>query len=188
MPRVPDATDPGWVLVVAADAVRGMALFRLLEWAGHRANVVDTARSALEMLEREPFELVLLDATLPDGFVVLRELRSDPRNGRLPVLLVALEDEGDTLGPWVELGADDVVTEPFVPALVRARVNACLVRKRLSDRDIEHRKDMERMVGAVVAAHQGALDEASFAAIVRRFDPLGRLGRAPRRIAAEQDP
>ena len=176
------------MLVVARDAVRAMTLFRLLEWAGHRATVADTARSALEMLGREPFELVLLDASMPDGFEMLRELRSNPKPGRLPVLLVAFQDEVDTLGPWIEMGADDVVTDPFVPVVVRARVNASLARKRLTDREAEHRKDMERMVEAVVAAHERTLDAASIDEIVRRCVPLGRLGRALRQIAAGREP
>src|SRR5688572_27254451 len=107
-------TEPGWVLVVVGDAVRRMALFRLLEWAGHRATVVDTARAALAMLRTEPFDLVILDIPT-GGYEVLREVRSTPGLGQLPVVVVASQGEADAVGPCLEMGADDIVVEPFVP-------------------------------------------------------------------------
>lgn len=142
MPR-----EPGWGLVVADDAVRRMALFRLLEWAGHRATVVDTGRAALAMLATEPFDLVLLDASMPerDACEILHQIRVDPKLGRLPLLVLA--SEAAEAGPWIEMGADDVLTEPFVPVVVRARINASLARKRLSQREVEPRGEIERIVG-----------------------------------------
>src|SRR5713101_7325396 len=53
----------GWILVVAGDAGRRMALFRLLERKGLRATVVNDGHEALAMLRTEPFDLVLLDAS-----------------------------------------------------------------------------------------------------------------------------
>ena len=60
-------TEPGWVLVVVRDAVRRMSLFHLLEWAGHRATVVDSGRAILAMLRPEPFDLVLLYVSMAAG-------------------------------------------------------------------------------------------------------------------------
>jgi DNA-binding response OmpR family regulator len=175
--------EPGWVLVVVGDAVRGMALFRLLEWAGQRATVADTARAALAMLRTEPFDLVLLDVST-DGYEVLRELRSIPGLDQLPVLMVASQDEADAIGPWLEMGADDIVTEPFVPVVLRARVKASLARKRLADREVERRGEIGRIVEAVLAANEGTLEAGKIEAIARRWDPLGQLGQALRRIVA----
>lgn len=179
--------EPGWVLVVADDAVRRMALFRLLEWAGHRATVVDTGRAALAMLATEPFDLVLLDASMPerDGYEILHQIRVDPQLGRLPVLMLA--SKSAEAGPWIEMGADDVLTEPFVPVVVRARINATLARKRLSEREVEHRGDISRIVEAVLAAKAGTLGEEQIDAISRRCDPLGELRRALRQVAAQRD-
>lgn len=125
--------EPGWVLVVVEDAVRRMALFRLLEWAGHRATVVDSGRAALAMLHSEPFDLVLLDASMParDGYEVLRQVRVNPKLGHVPVLMIVSQGEVDAVGPWIEMGAADILTEPFVPVVVRARINVNLARKRL---------------------------------------------------------
>jgi DNA-binding response OmpR family regulator len=179
--------EPGWVLVVVEDAMRGMALFRLLEWAGHRATVVHSGRAALDLIDTEPFDLVLLDASMPEpeGFEVLRQIRVDSILGRLPVLLIVSEGDLGGVGPWIDMGADDVVTVPLVPVVVRARINASLTRKHLADREVEHRDGIERIVEAIIAARDGTLDESRINAIVR-CDPLGRLRRALNQIAAEK--
>jgi adenylate cyclase len=179
--------EPGWVLVVVEDAMRGMALFRLLEWAGHRATVVHSGRAALDLIDTEPFDLVFLDASMPEpeGFEVLRQIRVDSILGRLPVLLIVSAGEVGGVGPWIDMGADDVVTVPLVPVVVRARINASLARKHLADREVEHRDGIERIVEAVIAARDGTLDESRINAIVR-CDPLGRLRRALNQIAAEK--
>lgn len=129
---------------------------------------------------------MLLDASIgePDGYEVLRKVRSDPEGGRVPLLIVAWEGDVDSVVPWIERGADDILTQPFMPILVRARINASLARKRLSDRYTEHRAEIERIIDAVVAASHGTFDENTNASI-NRIDPVGRLDCALRKIAAE---
>ena len=80
------AREPGWVLVVVDDAVRRMALFRLVEWAGHRATVADTGRAGLTMLHREPFHVVLLDVSIAerDGQDFLRQGTVSPHSAVCP--------------------------------------------------------------------------------------------------------
>ena len=82
---------PGWMLVVAADAERRMAVFGLLEREGLRATVADDGRAALAMLRAEPFDLVLLDSSSPllDPAAILIGIRADPILRRLPVLVLA---------------------------------------------------------------------------------------------------
>src|SRR5258708_2044880 len=80
---------PGWMLVVAGDAVRRMVLFRLLEREGLRATVADDGQAALEMLRTEPFDLVLIDPSSPllDPAAIVAEIRADPILRGLPVLV-----------------------------------------------------------------------------------------------------
>ena len=85
-------------------------------------------RRALELLEREAFDAVLLDVMMPelDGLSVLKQLRS--RWPTLPVLmLTAKGDETDRV-VGLELGADDYLTKPFSPRELLARLRAVLRR------------------------------------------------------------
>jgi two-component system OmpR family response regulator len=87
-----------------------------------------TGRRALELLEREAFDAVLLDVMMPelDGLAVLKRLRA--RWPTLPVLmLTAKGDETDRV-VGLELGADDYLTKPFSPRELLARLRAVLRR------------------------------------------------------------
>ncbi|NTU60030.1 MAG: response regulator [Deltaproteobacteria bacterium] len=101
-----------------------------LEVSGFKADRAATGRKALELAERSPPDLVLLDVMLPDlqGFEVLRLLRGREATRRVPViLLTAKGEEADKLVGF-ELGADDYVTKPFSPRELLARVRAVLKR------------------------------------------------------------
>src|SRR5919109_549514 len=93
-----DVTAPsGWVLVVDDDAADRMALFRLLERAGHHGTVADGGQAALELLRAETFDLVLLDLLMPgpDGFAVLEAMKGDRWLPAVPVIAItALDDPG----------------------------------------------------------------------------------------------
>ena len=84
---------------------------------------------ALNLAERTPFDVVVLDLGLPDvpGEEVARELRA--RSDIPIVILTAKSDERDRIA-GLELGADDYLTKPFSPRELVLRVQAVLRRGR----------------------------------------------------------
>lgn len=90
----------------------------------------DTGEKALEILEKQTVNLVLLDIMLPgmDGIAILKSIRSNTKIKRMPIiLLTAKNDEIDTvLG--LEMGADDYISKPFGIHEVIARIKAVLRR------------------------------------------------------------
>lgn len=83
---------------------------------------------ALELLETQEFDGVLLDIMMPelDGFAVCRAVR---RESDVPIIfLTALSDESDKLAGF-ELGADDYVTKPYSMSVLYAKLSA-LIRRR----------------------------------------------------------
>src|SRR6516162_5314726 len=92
-------------------------------------------RQALELLKSKPFDLVLLDIMMPqvNGYEVLAQMKADERLRHIPVIMISAVDEIDSVVRCIELGADDYLAKPFNPTLLRARVGACLERKRLHD-------------------------------------------------------
>jgi class 3 adenylate cyclase len=128
--------ETGARLLVADDnKVNRLLLIRSLELMGHRAGGAENGRVALEMLEREDYDLMLLDIAMPemDGFQVLERLLASTRLRDLPVIVTSAVEGIDAVVRCIELGADDYLHKPVNPVLLRARVNSSLEKKRLRD-------------------------------------------------------
>lgn len=126
---------PGNLLVVDDNRVNRLLLMRGLEQEGHTTTPAENGRQALELMRAQPFDLVLLDIEMPelDGFGVLGEVLQDPQLREIPVIVTSASDELDRVVKCVEMGAEDYLTKPVSPVLLRARVNASLEKKRLRD-------------------------------------------------------
>jgi adenylate cyclase len=127
--------DGGRLLVVDDNKVNRLLLIRTLELQGHRGVGAENGRVALELLEREPFDLVLLDIAMPemDGFQVLERLLANSRLRDLPVIVTSAVEGMDSVVRCIELGADDYLRKPVNPVLLKARVNSSLEKKHLRD-------------------------------------------------------
>jgi class 3 adenylate cyclase len=123
------------LLVADDNKVNRLLLIRALELQGHRAVGAENGRVALDMLEREPFDLMLLDIAMPemDGFQVLERLLANPRLRDLPVIVTSAVEGMEAVVRCIELGADDYLHKPVNPVLLKARVNSSLEKKRLRD-------------------------------------------------------
>lgn len=88
---------------------------------------VNQGREALSILEKESFDLILLDVMMPeiDGFTVCKEVRL--RYETPIIFITAKSDEEDQLYGY-ELGADDYVTKPFSLGVLYAKVNSLIKR------------------------------------------------------------
>ncbi len=127
--------EPGKLLVVDDNRVNRLLLIHGLEQEGHEVAWAENGRQALDMLSSRPFDLVLLDIEMPvmNGFQVLEALLADPTYRDLPVIMTSASDEVDRVVKCIEMGAEDYLTKPLNPVLLRARVNASLEKKRLRD-------------------------------------------------------
>ncbi len=125
------------ILVVDDMDANRELLSRRLRRDGHSVIVADGGQSALELLAKPEFDLVLLDLMMPDinGFEVLRRLKNDPAVRHIPIIMISALDEIDSIVRCIEAGAEDYIPKPFDPVLLRARINASLERKRLRDRE-----------------------------------------------------
>lgn len=99
-----------------------------IEQAGYRVIVAYDGVKALEMVNEEKPDLVVLDVMLPekDGIEVCKTIRSD--KNQVPILMLTAKDDEFDRVLGLELGADDYMTKPFSPREVVARVKAILRR------------------------------------------------------------
>src|SRR5258707_14474100 len=128
--------------VVDDNKVTRLLLPRSRELQGHRVASAENGRVALEMLRREPFDLVLLDMEMPemDGFQVLEQLVNDRKLRDLPVIVTSSLEGIANIVRCIELGAEDYLTKPVNPVLLKARIGASLEKKRLRD----HQRELRR--------------------------------------------
>lgn len=101
-----------------------------LEKAGLPARVVEDGKHALDLITREPPDLVILDLMLPglDGMELCRRLRASPATQGIPVIMLTAKAEEVDRIVGLEMGADDYVPKPFSPRELVARVKAVLRR------------------------------------------------------------
>jgi len=89
----------------------------------------------LERLAEGGIDLVLLDVMMPrlDGFAVLARHHDDPAIRDIPVIMISALDDTASVVRCIEAGAEDYLAKPFDPVLLKARVGACIEKKRLRD-------------------------------------------------------
>ena len=135
VPSIP--TVHGTLLVVDDNEMNREILSRRLQRDGHTVAVAESGPQSLEMIEANSFDLVLLDIMMPDmdGYQVLERLKSDDVLRHIPVIMLSALDEIDSVVRCIELGAEDYLSKPFNPVLLRARIGACLEKKRLRDQE-----------------------------------------------------
>jgi class 3 adenylate cyclase len=123
------------ILVVDDNASNRDLLSRRLQREGYRVTSAEGGAAALAMIAAEGFDLVLLDLMMPglSGFEVLSRLKADGGTRHIPVIMISALDELDSTVRCIEAGAEDYLPKPFNPVLLRARINACLEKKRLLD-------------------------------------------------------
>lgn len=82
----------------------------------------------LKYLETNDCDLILLDINMPgmNGFQVLEEIKKNAKNADIPVIFLTSDNDADTETKCFESGAMDFISKPFVPSVIRSRVNRTL--------------------------------------------------------------
>ena len=111
-------------------------LRRRFERQGFHATEADGGIEALALIERETFDLVLLDIMMPDiaGIEVLAQIRKKYTAGVLPVIMVTAKTQSEDIVDALHRGANDYITKPVDFSVALARVIAQLDRKRAEEK------------------------------------------------------
>ncbi|MDD5448850.1 MAG: response regulator [Actinomycetota bacterium] len=134
------------ILVVDDDPIMVKLISANLRLNDFQVLEATSGKQALEAVEQEPLDLVVLDIMMPevDGWGVLRQLRGDPKTEQLPVVIVtAKTQDNDVIRGW-ELGADEYLIKPFNPLLLVEVVQIVLERSH-EERLERRRKQKEKL-------------------------------------------
>ena len=165
------------LLVVDDNSMNRIMLSRYITKLGYQATLAEDGRQALDKLQGEPFDLVLLDVQMPemDGYQVLEHLKADPRLRDIPVIMISAVEELESVVRCIELGAQDYLPKPFNPVLLRARLGASLERKWLRDQEVDYLQQVGRVTAAAAAIRANTFESESLDEVARRSDELGQL-------------
>lgn len=118
------------ILVVDDEMHIGELILFNLEKEGHKVRLAQTGLEALDLLEKEKPDLMVLDLMLPelDGLEICRRVRQKPDLADIPIIMLTAKSEEFDKVLGLELGADDYLTKPFSPRELNARIKARLRR------------------------------------------------------------
>ena len=125
------------ILIVEDEEHLAQGLRFNLEEEGHSVEVTDKGEEALKRLlkQKEEFDALVLDVMLPgkDGFTVARELRE--AQNYIPLLMLTARGRQEDVLKGFEAGADDYLPKPFNLAILLARLDSMLRRKKWAKRE-----------------------------------------------------
>ena len=161
------------IAIIEDDAQQAELLKLHLTDANYDCHIFEGGQAALRTLQKESFDLLLIDWVLPDipGDDVLRWAR-EHLDWRIPIVFVTHRDSPQELAYILDLGADDYLTKPIAPVELIARIRALLRRATNVDpkqkilKFAHHRFDLDRreafVDGVPVSLTQKEFDLAAF--------------------------
>jgi two-component system response regulator MtrA len=113
------------IFLVEDDNTIAKNLILLLHSEGFRVTHASTRGEALKLLEKNTFDLALVDISLPDGngFTVCTEIRE---TGNIPVIFLTASGDESSVVTGLNMGAADYITKPFRPRELVARIKSAL--------------------------------------------------------------
>jgi len=173
---------PSRILLIDDDTRLTTMVGDYLRGNGYEVDTAGTLAAGRERLRHESFDLLVLDLMLPDGdgLDLTRELRSDARTRRLPLLMLTARGEPTDRIVGLEIGADDYLPKPFEPRELLARVKA-LLRRAAPDVAADEILEFGRLV-IDLGARQARLGGQACDLTSHQFDLLVVLARSAGRV------
>ena len=146
----------GKILIIDDNPDNLEILFSVLKNAGNSVSLAINGTLALAQLDQVNPDIILLDINMPgtDGFEVCRQIKSNPKFCKIPVLFISAHDNNEDKINAFRLGGVDYITKPFYPEEVLARIETHLSllfsrrkleeQKHLLEKEIEDRERTEQ--------------------------------------------
>jgi sigma-B regulation protein RsbU (phosphoserine phosphatase) len=149
----PSEAPVGHILVVDDIDANREILCRRLGRDGHTFVEASDGIHALDVMERESVDVVLLDVMMPrmDGMEVLQRLKEHPEWQHVPVIMISAATEVERVIKCIEMGAADYLSKPVDRVLLRARLRASLERKQARDRERAQFEALQESQAALAA-------------------------------------
>ena len=112
------------ILLVEDDHPLAQTMLDMLREDQNTVDWLDDGQQAVNAIIEEPFDLAILDLTLPrlDGLEVVRQARN--QGSQTPIIILTARSELGEKLQGLDAGADDYLTKPFAMAELKARIRA----------------------------------------------------------------
>ena len=142
------STTPATLLIVDDDVGVRNLLEALLKSQGYLTLTANSGEAALEMVAKQPPDLILLDVMMPDmdGYQVARQLKANIWTANIPIIMLSTLGEQSAQILGLEAGAEDFLCKPVVSAELRLRVRNLLRLKAFGDYQIVHTLMLEQQL------------------------------------------
>jgi two-component system, cell cycle response regulator len=137
----------GRILVVDDNPDNVEIIATRLRFRGYDMQEASDGYQALDLVQKNPPDLILLDVMLPDidGYEISRRIKGDESLPYIPIILVTARDSTQDKVMGLDAGADDYLTKPINFPELEARVRSMLRIKRLQDELEEKNRELERL-------------------------------------------
>lgn len=144
------------ILIAEDEAPLRSLIASLLTAEGFQVLEAQDGQEALDILQREPVDLAILDVMMPhrDGFEVTRWIRE---RSNIPIIILTALGNTDSIVHGFSLGADDYITKPFTYKELRARLEAILRRMRWAEEPPQEPVVAQGDIVLDPAAHQATV-------------------------------
>src|SRR5207248_8638502 len=151
-------SSEGEILVIDDDALTRKILIRTLTAAGYQCGESESGKAAWERVHREQPALLLLDLEMPDlnGAELLKRLRADqnPDIAQIPAIMLTGHGGEESEVLCLRAGADDFVTKPIHPEVLRARIETQLRLRSMREQLLKQNEELEAWRGNLEQAHE----------------------------------
>ena len=133
------------ILIVDDSMENRIVLDELVQLLGHTSILATDGVVAIEQIKHQLPDLILLDLNMPkmNGYELLKYLKNNLPLAHIPVIMISAFDNVDNVVNCIKQGADDYLSKPFNSTLLKARINACLVKKEWHDHKEHYRQLLE---------------------------------------------
>ena len=135
------------VLIIDDNPMNTEILKEILDQINQSSVVVHNGKHALDIVEKEKFDLILLDVMMPEmsGFDVIKQLKSKTSTKDIPVIFVSALDKTSAIVKGFNLGSYEYIIKPFNIEEVKARILSILKIKDLQD-ELKAEKEVLELV------------------------------------------
>lgn len=133
------------ILIVDDNEANRNVLHDFVSAIGYTPILAENGIDALNYIQTQLPDLILLDILMPnmDGYEVLDNLKQHFTLRHTPIIMISAVEEMGSVVRCIKLGADDYLVKPFNFTLLKARITACLEKKRLLDQEEIYRQQIE---------------------------------------------